>query len=151
VDGGILGSPHPPATAARLEAMTSPIAFAELCRCGSGTAYGACCEPLHDGQSATTAEALMRARYSAFATGRMDYVFRTWHPRTRPADLSPVPGVTWVRLEVLRAVDGGPLDDAGTVEFRAWFLDPDGEQVMHETGRFERRAGWWVYVDGDVD
>ena len=92
----------------------------------------------------------MRARYSAFATGRMDYVFRTWHPQTRPTDLSPAPGVTWVRLEVLRAVDGGALDEAGTVEFRALFLSPEGEQVMHETSRFKRHAGRWVYVDGDL-
>ncbi len=92
----------------------------------------------------------MRARFSAYATGRMDYVFRTWHPRTRPADLSPATGVTWVRLEVLRTVDGGAFDDAGTVEFRAWFLSPDGEHVMRETSRFMRRAGRWVYVDGDV-
>ena len=92
----------------------------------------------------------MRSRYAAFATGRFDYVFRTWHPRTRPADLSPSPGVAWLGLEVLRTVDGGTSDDVGTVEFRARFRSPDGAQVMHETSRFERRAGRWVYVDGDV-
>jgi SEC-C motif-containing protein len=92
----------------------------------------------------------MRSRYSAFATGRVDYVFRTWHPRTRPADVSPAPGVTWVGLEVRRSLDGGPADDTGTVEFRARFRTVDGEHVLHETSRFERRRGRWVYVDGDV-
>lgn len=92
----------------------------------------------------------MRARYSAYATDRDDYVFRTWHPRTRPTDLASSPGVTWLGLEILRTVDGGPSDDAGFVEFRARFRSPDGEHVMHETSRFERRAGRWVYVDGDV-
>lgn len=131
--------------------MTDPRAAFQKCPCGSGAAYGECCEPLHDGDTATTAEALMRSRYSAFATGRADYVFRTWHPRTRPDDLSTAPGVTWLGLEVLGTTDGGVSDDTGTVEFRARFRTADGEQVLHETSRFERRAGRWVYVDGDVD
>jgi len=92
----------------------------------------------------------MRSRYSAFATGRLDYVFRTWHPRTRPTDLAPTPDVAWVGLEVLRTVDGGVSDDTGTVEFRAQFHAAGAKHVMHETSRFERRAGRLVYVDGDV-
>jgi SEC-C motif-containing protein len=92
----------------------------------------------------------MRSRYSGFATGRLDYVFRTWHPRTRPSDLSPSPDVRWVGLEVLRTVDGGVLDDTGLVEFRARFRSAGREQVMHETSRFERRAQRWVYVDGEI-
>jgi SEC-C motif-containing protein len=124
---------------------------ARRCPCGSGAAYDTCCEPLHDGESATTAEALMRARYSAFATGRLDYVFRTWHPRTRPIDLSPAPGLTWEGLEVLRTVDGGAIDDTGVVEFRARFRSSDRKDELHETSRFERRAGRWLYVDGDID
>jgi SEC-C motif-containing protein len=121
------------------------------CPCGSGAAYGVCCGPLHDGKPAETTEALMRSRYSAYAIGHVDHVFRTWHPRTRPADLSPAPDLTWLGLEVLDAVDGGPQDDTGEVEFRARFRTRSGEQALHERSRFERRAGRWVYVDGDVD
>lgn len=93
----------------------------------------------------------MRSRYSAYAVGHLDHIFRTWHPRTRPVDLSPTPGLTWLGLEVLRTVDGREDDTTGQVEFRARFRTSEGEQVMHETSRFERRAGRWVYVDGDVD
>lgn len=92
----------------------------------------------------------MRSRYSAFATGRLDYVLRTWHPRTRPIDLPSTPEVTWLGLEVLRTVHGGAFDDIGTVEFRARFHTPGGNNVMHETSRFLRRAGRWVYVDADI-
>ena len=93
----------------------------------------------------------MRSRYSAFATDRVDYIFRTWHPRTRPADVALTPGVAWVGLEVVDTVDGGASDDSGTVEFRARFRNAQGEHVLYELSRFERRAGRWVYVDGDVD
>lgn len=129
--------------------MSGAVAPLDPCPCGSGTSYGGCCGPFHDGNPAPTAEALMRSRYSAYAVGDLDHVFRTWHPRTRPVDLAPTPGLTWVGLEVLRTVDGGPDDDTGEVEFRARFRDARGEQVMHETSRFERRGGRWVYVDGE--
>lgn len=127
--------------------MSSPF---EDCPCGSGASYAACCGPLHDGTPAHTAEALMRSRYAAYARERTDYVFRTWHPRTRPADVSPSPGVIWTGLEVLRTVDGGPDDATGLVEFRAHFRTAEGDQVLHETSRFERRGDRWVYVDGSV-
>ena len=135
---------------ATLPVMTSPFtAPSRECPCGSGAAYDACCGPLHDGAPAETAEALMRVLLGV-RRGHLDYVFRTWHPRTRPADLTPTPGTTWVGLEVLRTAEGGPSDDVGEVEFRARFRTPAGEHVLHETSRFERRRGRWVYVDGDV-
>lgn len=93
----------------------------------------------------------MRSRYAAYATGRPDYVFRTWHPRTRPDEVDPSPGLTWTGLEIVATVDGGPRDDTGTVEFRARYRTPAGSGLLHEVSRFERRAGRWVYVDGVVD
>ena len=68
------------------------------CPCGSGTPYAACCGRLHRGAAAETAEQLMRSRYAAFAVGDEAYLFRTWHPRTRPDDLTlpPIaPGPAW--------------------------------------------------------
>ena len=91
----------------------------------------------------------MRSRYTGFAVGDADHLFRTWHARTRPDDVAVDPGTTWLGLEVLRTVDGGPGDDTGVVEFRARHRDRRGEHVLHETSRFERRRGRWVYVDGD--
>lgn len=93
----------------------------------------------------------MRSRYSAFALGIEDHVFRTWHPRTRPDDLSLPAGVTWTGLEILGTRDGGAEDATGEVEFVAHSSTAGGPHALHETSRFERRAGRWVYVDGDVD
>ena len=48
--------------------MNSSFEKTEACPCGSGATYGECCGPIHDGTAkAKTAEALMRARYSAYA------------------------------------------------------------------------------------
>jgi SEC-C motif-containing protein len=91
----------------------------------------------------------MRSRYAAYALGRTDYVFRTWHPRTRPDDLASAP-MTWLGLDVLRTEDGGPDDATGVVEFVARYRGSHGVEELHEVSRFERRGGRWVYVDGDV-
>ena len=127
--------------------MTGPLA---PCPCGTGDPYAACCGPLHQGEPAATAERLMRSRYAAYALGRTEHIARTWHPRTRPDDLTETPGLTWSGLRVLRTEAGGRDDDSGSVEFEAVFRGPDCAGALHETSRFERRRGRWVYVDGVV-
>jgi SEC-C motif-containing protein len=122
-----------------------------LCPCDSGEPYDTCCEPLHDLQvQAATAEQLMRSRYSAYATGRLDHVFRTWHPRTRPDQIEPTPGLTWTGLTISRVEAGLPGDDEGVVEFVADYRTAAGPGALHERSRFTRRAGRWAYLDGDV-
>lgn len=81
----------------------------------------------------------MRSRYAAYALGESDYVFRTWHPRTRPEDLTADPGVRWRSLEVLEAA-------GEEVEFVAHFDSPSGGGSLHERSVFEQRGGRWVYV-----
>jgi SEC-C motif-containing protein len=92
----------------------------------------------------------MRSRYAAYAVDDQDHVFRTWHPRTRPDDLSPDPTLTWTGLEIVDVVAGGPSDETGEVEFVARFMRPSGPGERRERSRFVRRAGRWVYVDGDL-
>ena len=87
----------------------------------------------------------MRSRYSAYVVGDSGYVWRTWHPRTRPADVDELT-VTWTRLEILDRTDGQPGDTAGEVEFRAHHR----AGVLHERSRFAVRAGRWFYLDGEI-
>ena len=55
-----------------------------LCPCGSGIPYSDCCEQIiSGGQSAKTAEQLMRARYSAYVNAEMDFIFESTHPEHR--------------------------------------------------------------------
>lgn len=121
------------------------------CPCGLQTTYDACCGRLHNGAAqAATAEELMRSRYSAYAVGNLDYVFRTWHPRTRPDDLSPDPALTWTGLTILDTSAGGPDDETGEVEFIATFRKHNTPGQLHERSRFTRRATHWLYLDGDI-
>ncbi len=125
--------------------------FGVDCPCGSGDQYHACCGPLHDGdRTAATAEELMRSRYAAYSCGDADYVFRTWHPRTRPTDVAVDAEVTWLGLDVTDTAAGGIDDDHGEVEFAVRYEVAGREVTMRERSRFQRRAGRWLYVDGVV-
>ena len=118
------------------------------CPCCSGKAYGECCGPIHAGHAAaSSAEALMRSRFSAFATGDAGYLLRSWHSTTRPARLDLDPGTRWTRLEILGSTGGGPFHTEGTVEFRAYYREHGGrEQSLHENSTFARESGAWVYL-----
>ncbi|MCT7661598.1 YchJ family protein [Mycobacterium deserti] len=123
----------------------------DLCPCGSGAQLGRCCLPLHTGErQAETAEQLMRSRYSAYAVGDADYLWRTWHPRTRPESVAVDPDIVWTGLEIVRCVDGDPGDEQGEVEFRAHHREGRRTGTLHELSRFAVRARQWFYVDGDV-
>lgn len=124
------------------------ITDASRCPCGTGLVYGECCARWHRGETAPTAEALIRSRYSAFAVGDADYLLATWHASTRPSDLEFEAGMRWRRLDVLATSAGGPFDREGVVEFEArWSQDGD-RGVLHEVSEFVREGGRWFYLRG---
>lgn len=126
-------------------------AFDRPCPCGSGAGYHVCCGPLHHGERhADTAAELMRSRYAAYVCGLPDYLFRTWHPRTRPADVTVDPTIEWSGLTITDTDAGGEDDDSGEVEFTARYHSEGRTWTMRERSRFQRRGGRWCYVDGDV-
>ena len=55
--------------------MTEP-----SCPCGSGLPLASCCAPLHQGMPASSSEALMRSRYSAYVLGNIDYLVASTLP-----------------------------------------------------------------------
>ncbi len=122
-----------------------------LCICDSGNAAERCCEPILAGvQAASTAVALMRSRYAAFATGDQAYLLASWHPRTRPNDLQLDPQQRWLGLKIKRQIAGQPDDDTGQVEFVARFKLGSRGHALRELSSFERLDGRWVYVEGTV-
>lgn len=122
------------------------------CPCGNPSGYAHCCRPLHLGASASSAEALMRARYSAYVLRLEDYLLASWHPDTRPATLRlgmQQPAPTWLGLKVNEHKEHGP--NQATVEFIARFRVGGGRaQRLHERSRFVREDGRWYYLEGDM-
>ena len=123
-----------------------------VCWCDSGKPADQCCAAIMSGRTpAPTAEALMRSRYSAFATANAAWLRDSWHPDTRPVDTSVDASVRWIGLKIAATSDGGADDETGTVEFIARCKRGGRAHRMHEISRFSRVNGRWVYVDGDVD
>jgi SEC-C motif-containing protein len=124
------------------------------CPCGSGLDLNDCCAPLHFGRPAPTAEALMRSRYAAFATGNMDYLEKTCSPELRKNFKRPRVGEEvpeWTGVKILRTVDGGADDETGQVEFIANYKLRGQNHSMRELSDFRRIDGAWIYIGGAHD
>jgi SEC-C motif-containing protein len=101
------------------------------CVCGAGESLETCCGPyLAKKGWPKTAEALMRARYTAYAEGNVDFI------------------AEWLGLEILATEFGGENDEAGSVEFLARYK-LKGVTIPHrERAQFEKKDGKWYFVDG---
>lgn len=130
-------------------AMDEAITPSQPCPCGSGATLAQCCGIYLTGDNAPTPEALMRSRYTANALGRADYLRRTWHPSTCPAQLSLADGPQWLALEVRRTVEADATGSA-FVEFVAHYRQGGRSGALHETSRFVWEGGQWLYLDGDI-
>jgi SEC-C motif-containing protein len=122
------------------------------CPCGAPLPIEACCGVFISGQaSAPTAEASMKSRYSAYATGAIDYLVRTHRPNDGQ-DVDPR-GIAdfarqsnWRGLTIHATERGGIGDDEGVVEFSARFVQRGRPHTMRERSRFQRIEGAWYYV-----
>jgi SEC-C motif-containing protein len=126
------------------------------CPCGSGLAHDACCRPIITGEAAAeTAEALMRARYSAYVTEEIPFLLESLHPEHRDEHDAEAVEVwasesEWHGLEILGTEDGGPDDETGRVEFACTYTFEDETRRHHEDATFARHDGRWYFVEGDA-
>lgn len=120
------------------------------CICGNERPFEACCQRFLSGQAwPQTAEELMRSRFSAYATGAIDYVVETEVDADRQIIENWAAGTRFTRLRVLECRAGGPEDQQGTVTFEADFENSStGRGTHRETSSFERRDGRWYFVSG---
>ncbi len=127
-----------------------------LCPCGSGLSRAKCCEPIIAGKaSAPTAEALMRARYSAHVLNAYDYLERSLFSGVREkVDADKMrqwsESVEWKGLEVHSTEGGQEGDETGSVSFTAHYAVGGVDQEMREDATFVREDGEWRYLDGQV-
>jgi SEC-C motif-containing protein len=128
-----------------------------LCPCGSGRDYAACCEPIISGKvEAPTAEALMRARYSAYVKHEINFIIDSCIKKNDKRDIDEKATrdwsekSTWLGLHILHTEKGGENDTEGVVEFTADYEQDGLKDRHHETGRFKKIEGRWLYDDGSV-
>ena len=120
----------------------------KLCHCESGRLFADCCAPLLAGSCpASTAEALMRSRYTANVLKNTTYLLNTWHSTSRPPSMDADNIPPWCGLFILAAKQG---NDRGMVEFRALYRSGTCLGVLHERSRFVFENGRWFYVDGEL-
>jgi SEC-C motif-containing protein len=125
----------------------------EMCPCGSGASFADCCEPIIEGtRESETAEELMRARYSAFVKGAMDFIVSSTHSRTRKEidhafirEWSETS--TWHGLEILETKQA--TENKAFVSFEAQFTQGGEDHRHREKSVFEREHGQWRFVTGD--
>jgi SEC-C motif-containing protein len=124
------------------------------CPCGTGQTLEACCgRYLSREQLAPTAEALMRARYTAYATTDIDFIIDTQQTNDdtdRETTEKWSRDSDWLGLEVRNVVGGAEDDSTGTVEFVARYRYEGEEDTHHEEAAFAKKGGRWMLVDGKM-
>lgn len=128
------------------------------CPCGSQKPYAQCCEFYIKGQKkAPTAEALMRARYTAHVKLEIPFLRETLSPEQRSDfDQKQVrewaESSEWKGLEILSTKSGLESDTKGVVEFIAKFSQEGKTYEHHETATFRKdsKTHDWYFVDGDA-
>ena len=128
--------------------------MSDLCPCGTEKAFSSCCEPVIAGKApAKTAEALMRARYSSYVKGRIDFLEKSLAPEGR-ADFDRAASKKWAEESVWKGLtinyleDGREEDQTGIVNFTARFAQGQDEYEHREIATFRKEKGAWVFVDG---
>ena len=128
----------------------------EPCPCKSGKTFGECCGPFIAGTAtAETAEALMRARYSSYVTGDVEFL-KTSATKACQAEFDENSSRAWSKaaewhgLEIIKTEAGGAGDDSGVVEFRALYTANGEFCDHHEVAQFVREDGGWKFSDGEL-
>lgn len=121
------------------------------CYCDTGLQFENCCGLyLEKKQKAPTALALMRSRYSAYATHNADCLLQTTYVSEREyysksEILKWATTNKWQKLEILSFTEN-------TVEFKAYFLDSNNKpQTHYEFSTFKFEENEWFYVDGKFE
>jgi SEC-C motif-containing protein len=118
------------------------------CPCGSGRNFEACCQPVLSGaQPAATAEALMRARFTAHVVHDFRFLHASDHSNAGRAYVEEAgePSITWQKLDI-HAHEPGADANTAYVDFSAYGTEQGAEHVLHEKSEFRRIDGKWIYV-----
>ena len=128
----------------------------ETCPCKSGKTFGECCGPIIAGTAkAETAEALMRARYSSYVTGDIQFLKTSATSAVQAefderASKAWSAAAEWHGLEIIRCEEGQKGDKKGVVEFRALYTANGEFCNHHEVSQFVKEPDGWKFDDGEL-
>lgn len=91
----------------------------------------------------------MRSRFTAYTQDDEAYLLDSWHPDTRPEQLSLADGphIKWLDLTVHET---GETEDEAVVRFTARCKVSGRFSRIEERSRFRKENGRWLYLDGEV-
>lgn len=114
------------------------------CYCDKNARFEQCCEPYLLGTDvAPDAATLMRSRYSAFATGNVTYITKTWHPKHVPKPITLDDNQKWIGLKVLEHISE---PDRAWVKFVARYKIDGKAHRLEEHSLFNLIDGRWYYL-----
>ena len=128
----------------------------ELCPCGSGKKYGECCEPIIKGKiKAPSAEACMRARYTSYVVGEIDYIINSCEEGEGIGEIDRKATEDWSKqsqwngLKILRT-EKGEKEGEEIVEFEADYSRHNMQDIHPELSLCKEVGDAWEYVAGNV-
>jgi SEC-C motif-containing protein len=124
------------------------VASISACPCCSGRPYESCCLPILEGRHATTAEALVRSRYTAFAMKRLDHVENTHAPEIKDdfnrAEAERIAEeFEWSNLRIHKASEDG---DEAEIEYVMQVRKDKALITKAAKSRFRKESGRWLFV-----
>lgn len=128
------------------------------CPCHSKKTYEECCAPFHNLiKLPTTAEQLMRSRFSAYALGKVEYIIKTTHPKHKDQLIALAQrkkqieafckSTQFENLTILETEKSLPYS---YVTFHAQLSQGGQDVSFTEKSRFEKLDGKWFYLDGII-
>ncbi|MDD7914348.1 YchJ family protein [Polaribacter ponticola] len=117
------------------------------CPCNPTELYKNCCQKAHKNiYSVSSAEQLMRSRYSAFVLADIKYLHKSHHSSTRLSkkeykELEKwTKSVKWINLEIVNASEKN-------VAFKAYFMENGVIDTIIEDSNFCLENNYWVYLN----
>ena len=128
------------------------------CPCSSGRAYKDCCARYHRGAEPPDPPTLVRARYSAFAKGEIEFLYRTLDEdhadrvkHTRDQVLAALRAASasfkYMGLEI-RESSGPDSDGVARVSYRARIFRKGTDVSFVEHAEFRHDGVGWRYLAG---
>ena len=125
----------------------------EICPCGSEKFYKECCEPIIKQTAlASSPEALMRSRYSAYAKGEVFWLRDSLEEKQRK-DFDEKGARQWSQQSEwlgLKIVQSKIEDSKGWVEFIAKFKQNGVAREHHEVSEFVQKNNEWLLTEGRI-